>query len=88
MTDWKWRLWCALPYGILALALHVIGPAKALLWLGIQLEMAGMAVQDLAVALQTIFGYQRTAAAARIARMADRLRAAREEGEASANSGT
>ena len=84
MTDWKWNLWCALPYGIVAVFLHVVGPVKALLWVGVQLEMAGSAVQDLAVALQTITGYRRAVISRKLQEMAARLKAADDEGRAHA----
>lgn len=81
MSDWKWNLLCALPYGLLALWLQIVGPAKILLWIGIRLELVGMAVQDLAMALQQIFSYQRARWEGEWTKAPYRLRNAEEDGK-------
>lgn len=49
MIDWWWMLWKAVPYGLAAAAVVAVGPARMMVWAGVQVEAAGRSLAQAGV---------------------------------------
>jgi len=49
VSDWAWMLFKSIPYGLAAVAIVAVGPARMMVWVGVRVEAAGRSLSQAGV---------------------------------------
>jgi hypothetical protein len=82
VTDWLWLLWKAAPYGLAAVCVVAVGPARMMVWVGVRVEVAGRSLVQAGVDYQRRKDARRDRIIARMAELKPNVEPTREEARA------